>query len=103
MVIEPGNSINLHGSSTGKARSTAPEKPADAKSITAEVAHSASDSVSLSAAGQSIAKAEASLSSSSEIDQGKVNQVRAAIASGSYQIDIDAIADKVIAQEELLG
>lgn len=38
-----------------------------------------------------------------EVDRARVGQVRQALADGAYQVEPEAIADKLIAMEELLG
>jgi len=38
-----------------------------------------------------------------EVDRVRVEQLRQALADGSYQVEPDAIADKLIALENLLG
>ncbi|MBL8320070.1 MAG: flagellar biosynthesis anti-sigma factor FlgM [Burkholderiaceae bacterium] len=56
--------------------------------------------VELSPAASLIAKAEADGS----FDAQKVDRLAAAIRNGSFQVDADAIADKLIAQaQEMLG
>ena len=100
MVIEPGNNINTHGAAAGKTRNQAPAKP----SVSADNAPSTADkpevdSVSLSSASLSIAKIESKLADASDVDAAKVSRIREEIASGKYQIDPQAIAEKIVSED----
>lgn len=103
MVIQSGNNIGSNGAdSAGKTRQTA--TPASKGLVEKKQADAPlGDSVSLSSTGQQLAKAEASLGQAPDVDSAKVDQIRNAIAKGSYQIDPERIADKMISQDELLG
>ena len=103
MVIEPGNSsFNNSASSAGRVKEDLRVKPSDnAENVKAETT-SQESSVSLSSLGQTIAKIESELATSSEVDQEKVAQIKAAITSGQYSVDAASIADKIIAQDGLL-
>ncbi len=101
MVIEPGNNnVNLQSSTAGRARQAVPSKSSDGGP--AQQNNGSTDSVSLSSAGQAIAKIEANLVSSSEVNESKVAEIKAAIASGQYSVDSSAIADKMLDQDDLL-
>jgi len=104
MVIEPGNGINTHSATTGKARqssASAKEKPVTNQEPNAN-GSSASDSVSLSDAGKAMAKLEAELAAMPDVDQARVDEIRTALASGRYQVDAENIADKLLEQDKLL-
>ncbi len=102
MVIDSGN-INNPGSPTGKTGSSVPSKAgpssATSNSATPAATPSTEDSVSLSSMGQSIAKIESQLASSSEVNEARVQELKDAIASGTYTIDANAIADKMLSEE----
>lgn len=100
MVIDPGNNINVQNSAAGRARQSAPSKPEDAATSTKPSA-STGDSVSLSSAGQAIAKIEAELVNSSEVNDAKVAELKSAINSGTYSADPQAIAQKMLDQDSL--
>ena len=109
MVIDPGNNSIKGGlkSSVNTAESNAKGVAAKNKVDTGANADnsrsSASDSVSLSSAGQSIAKIEANLAASPEVDSEKVARIKSEIASGNYQVDANAIADKMLQDEQIRG
>lgn len=102
MVIDPGNSLNSHNASTTKARQQ--EQTKSESGLARENApESPSDSVSLSSASRSIAKIEASLAVSSDVDAAKVAEVKASISNGSYKVNAEAIANRLYQDESLLG
>ena len=79
--------------------STKLQEPADghtkATPASAEAGASA-DSVNLSAAGHSLSRLESTVGSASDVDTNRVNAIRQAIEDGSYSIDADAIATKLL-------
>ena len=54
------------------------------------------DNVSLSQEAQTLARIEADLKTQPEVDQARVEEVRARIESGNYQIDNDKLAQKML-------
>ena len=54
------------------------------------------DSVSLSSAAQNLTKIEAELKSLPDIDQGKVDLIKARIDSGEYQVNPENMAQKML-------
>lgn len=101
MVIDPRHNVNTHSSLSGKTHSA--ELGTNTPKQSEATPKSAGDSVSLSSAALSIPKVEASLSKVSDVDMSKVEKVKAALVSGSFNIDASVIADKMIAEEKLLG
>ena len=90
---------------------TAASPAADAASAAAATATSAStgrvtgagggDSVTVSSAARSL---DAATSADDGIDLERVASVRAAIAAGTYRVDAEKIADKLLANaQEMLG
>ncbi|MDO9169684.1 MAG: flagellar biosynthesis anti-sigma factor FlgM [Methylobacter sp.] len=59
------------------------------------------DSVALTNATQAIKKAFGS-SSSSPVDTDKVNSIKKALADGSYQVDAEKVAKKMLQLEKLM-
>ena len=60
------------------------------------------DSVAITTIAQDIKQAVASSSSGSNIDINKVTAVKNALANGSYQINAESIAKKMIQYESLM-
>ncbi|WP_188151710.1 flagellar biosynthesis anti-sigma factor FlgM [Teredinibacter waterburyi] len=103
MVIEPGNNINT-GSNVASAKSRAPTgKAAEDGKPESTRDTQPGDSVSISNTAQTLAKVEASLAQVPDVDEAKVNGIRAAIENGSYSIDYNAIADGMLAHDQLLS
>lgn len=107
MVIEPGNNISSHSSAANKARTATPNKAeqayANSGNASAKSKSSTADSVSLSSASRAIGRVEASLAELSDVDTAKVANIKAAVDSGTYRIDAEAIANKIQGEERLLG
>jgi len=59
----------------------------------------AKDSVSLSASAQNLAKIEAELKALPEVNQSRVDEVKARIDSGEYQPDSANLAQKMLSLE----
>lgn len=75
--------LPLQPAATGRSGIARTEAPAAGKPI---------DKVSLSGSGKALAG-----TTEAPIDLAKVEQIRAAIADGSFSLDVDRIADGVIA------
>ena len=54
------------------------------------------DSVSLSSTAQNLAKIETELKSLPDVDQSKVDAIKAQIASGDYQVNSQNLAQKML-------
>ncbi|MFT7185884.1 MAG: flagellar biosynthesis anti-sigma factor FlgM [Pseudohongiellaceae bacterium] len=57
------------------------------------------DSVSLSSTAQNLAKIEVELKSLSEVDQAKVDVIKARVDSGDYQVNSQNLAQKLLDTE----
>lgn len=58
--------------------------------------------VKLSAEAQSLTQLEAQIKVAPDVDSDKVNALRAAIADGSYRVDAERVADKLLSFEAQL-
>ncbi|WP_019605469.1 flagellar biosynthesis anti-sigma factor FlgM [Teredinibacter turnerae] len=104
MVIDTGNNLNpASGAASGSAKARATPTGRNAPAAEYSPAPAAQDSVSLSPQGQTLAKLSTELSQSPDVDQDKVAAVRTALAEGRYQVDAQAIAGKMLEQDDLLG
>lgn len=103
MVIDGNNSINSGNIGTSRGKQTVSgysgATPADA----AKADTSSKDSVSLSAQAQNLSKLEANIQTSPEVNEDRVAAIKKAIADGSYQINADSIAGKLLAQDSLFS
>lgn len=90
--------ININGLTSGssgseKARGQETVTKANQKGDSAQTDVSAStDRVELSAEVKVLRKLEAQVSSMSDIDQSKIDRIKAALRNGEYQIDYDNLA-----------
>ena len=66
-------------------------------------APSGGDTVQLTSGAQLLSRLEDSLAAAPAVDSAKVAEVKAAIASGNYEIDTSAIADAMLRFERSLG
>ena len=63
-----------------------------------EAKASGADSVDLSAKDNAISVARSASRSVSEVDEAKVAELKAQIASGDYQADLKVVAEKIISE-----
>ena len=90
------NSNNLGNSSKLQTNADTNPKANTAVSNTTE-----GDSVNLSQAGSTLSRLETAVASASDVDTQKVDAIRKAIDEGSYTIDANAIAQKLLADDSL--
>jgi negative regulator of flagellin synthesis FlgM len=104
MIID-SNSNSVNSSSTSSMRSKSAQATADNKNAApaAPAAKTASDSVSLSNKAQAMGRLEAQIASAPDVDEAKVAAVKAAIAEGRYQVDSQTVAERMLAEDSLLG
>lgn len=104
MIIDPGNS-GLNKSNTATSGGTRLNQSQAASTAATNASDSAvkssSDSVSLSSKAQALGKLEQAVQQSSDVDTDKVAMVKQAIAEGRYQVDSDAIAERMLSQDSL--
>lgn len=90
-VIPPAKRPGPQTEAAGQASAAAVRTPATAGA-----------SVSVSSLGRALEAQRRA--ESGDIDQARVDQIKAAIANGTYKIDAEAIADKMLANaEEMLA
>ena len=82
--------------------STAAAKSADNAASRAEPGKT-SDTVELTSGAKLLERLEKTLAAMPEIDAGRVEAVKSAIASGDYQIDAEKIADALLRTDRELG
>lgn len=102
MKIGQPSDTRIAGSSSGaaKAGSSAPGKTAAAGKSAAPPSAAGGVPVTLSSAAQALDVG----GRSADIDMNKVEAVRTAIANGTYQVNAEAIADKLLANaRDMLG
>ncbi len=86
----------------GKVGTAPPQGPADRKTSTDSPAPAASETVNLSAQAQTMQRTEEKLAALSDVDEGRVAEIKKAIDEGRYRIDSDAVAGKILDLDESL-
>lgn len=103
MVIHSNSNIGTIGnsasSSAGKAKPSAETQATSNAQNNATSSQNDADSVSLSPTAQSIAKIEAHIAQTPDIDTAKVAEIKTELEAGTYQIDDNAIAEKILAED----
>lgn len=74
----------------------------DNQSVTASNAKAVSsdDTVKLSDQAKDIARIQRALAQLPEIDEAKVQDIREQISKGSYSVDVEALAEKILADDQ---
>lgn len=67
------------------------------------IAAKTSDTVELTSSAKLLERLDKTLASLPVVDNRRVDEVKAAIANGDYEIDADAIADAMIRFDQSLG
>ena len=99
MVIDSNTGIHSSGGGHKARIDTGSNEPAK-KTDTADSTGSKPD-VSLSPQAQQIGRLESSIHAAPDVDSDKVAALRQAIADGSYQIDAESIAQRMLDQDQL--
>ena len=73
------------------------------KKDSAETKSAGSDSVELSAKDNAASIARTASRSVSEVDEAKVAEIKAQLASGEYKADLKVVAEKIIAEAVVLS
>ena len=105
MVIDT-NSINpaQPGKRNGGADAAVPDKNTGGGAVPAGSGQSpsvrSSDTVELSSQAQNLGRLQVALRELPDVDEARVEQVRQQIADGSYRIDADQIATKILLNDQ---
>lgn len=106
MVINPNNDISSNSSTHARHKAGNTNASADKATVapTESTSNLSSDNgVRLSPEAQSIERLETKIQISDGVDVAKVAQLKQQIADGSYEINSQSIAEKILSQEKLLG
>lgn len=104
----PIDTNNINGPGAGLARGRGTSSNSVGGNTTApatapEGKKSSVDNVELSQQAQTISRIETAIKNSPDVDMSKVEAIKAAIQEGRFEINADAIAEKMMSQEDLLG
>ena len=102
MVIDTNtNILSSSGGAKGRIETQAAGRKSAPEESVAKPADSAAGEVSLSSAAQSMSKLESAINSSPDVNSSKVEEIKRAIAEGSYSINPESIAERMLDQDEL--
>lgn len=91
-----GAEQSRESSKTGKTSDVTESKSKRSGSKEKSAQIESSDKVQVSSRGKDVAKAKAIAMSTPDVDEEKVEKLRAQIQSGSYKVDSDKVADKMV-------
>lgn len=105
MVIDPNNRIpSASTNGTRNKAASAPERDGSNPSTVSDKGGAANaDSVMLSPEAQALKRLEAQINASSDIDLGRVAAIKQAIAEGTFEINVERIAERMLAQDDFFS
>ncbi|GAB1266401.1 flagellar biosynthesis anti-sigma factor FlgM [Aurantivibrio infirmus] len=105
MNIDPNNRVPAAGSDNprNKAASQIDARSSQQSKVKTESNAAEQDKVDLSPEAQTLKSLEARIRASADIDGSRVAEIKRAIANGSFEINVERIAERLLQQEELLG
>lgn len=105
MVIDPNTGLSPStAANRGKSGVAGANTGAEAKSPPAKAPNTGGpDNVSLSQEAQTLARLEAKISANGDTDSDRVAAIKQAIAEGSFEVNAERIAGKMLDQDNLLS
>ncbi|TQV84126.1 flagellar biosynthesis anti-sigma factor FlgM [Exilibacterium tricleocarpae] len=104
MVINSNNGINPPGAEANRGKTgAAGNSTATAKSGAQATGGKDREDVVLSREAQALARLEARIQTTADVDTDKVDAIKAAIAGGRFEVNAERIAERLLQQDDLLG
>ncbi|GAB1258138.1 flagellar biosynthesis anti-sigma factor FlgM [Aurantivibrio plasticivorans] len=104
MVIDPNNRLNAGGSQSARNKAATGVNPsANSKASSEKSVSPETDSVQLSPEAMALKRLEAQINASPDIDTARVAAIKRAIAEGSFEINVERIAEKMLQNDNFLG
>lgn len=101
MVIDPSNpSLNKTTSSSSGGAKLKPALGTESNAGSKPAASAPGDNVSLSQEAHALGRVEQAMKKAPEVDEAKVAAIKQAIAEGSYQVNSERIAERMLAQDD---
>ena len=98
MVIDSNNNIPP---SAGNTRNRVDTRPVESGPQAAGKEAQATDDVSLSNQAKLLSKLESQMDTSPDVDTERVARIRQALAAGTYEIDAERVAERMLDQDQL--
>lgn len=103
MVIDPNNGLNGTSSSVRNRNSSAISTDTGAAPARKQSAPATGDLVSLSGEAHTMNRLEAQIKASPDVNAERVAKIKEAIANGSFEINAERIAERMLSSDDLLG
>jgi negative regulator of flagellin synthesis FlgM len=106
MVIDPNNGLNPANTGGAKNRGAggvSTHKPDSQPAGSNGNSAASGDSVVLSSEAQTLNRLEAQINASPEVDAARVAAIKEAIANGSFEINSERIAERMLDNDDMLG
>ncbi len=105
MNIDPNNRVPATGSDNprNKAAGNVNTGSSQQNRVKTESNTAEKDKVDLSPEAQTLKNLETQIRASADIDSSRVAEIKRAIANGSFEINVERIAERLLLQEDLLG
>ena len=101
---------NVNGPQSGTARNSGSvdnnansNGQANSRASTDALVDNTNDTVQLSARAQELGRIQRDLQALPEIDEARVNDIRERIDNGTYTVDADQVATRILANEQFFG
>lgn len=103
MVIDTNNGVTANSGSFRSKGSTGVAHNGDHSTTGNSGDQSGTDSVSLSSEAQILARLEAKINAASDVDSDRIAVIKQAIENGTYEINAEHIAGRMLDQDDLLA
>ena len=97
--IGPGQ-VNTQRTTADKSSSTQSPQQASADQAKSQAPSARGENVNLSSQAKNLKQLEQKLGDYPEMDDDRIEQIRAALADGSYKIDAEKLAQKMLEMDE---
>ena len=97
--IGPGQ-VNTQKTTADKSSATQSTQPSTAEQATTQAQGARGENVNLSSQAKNLTQLEHKLGSYPEIDDDRIEQIRSALESGSYKVDAEKLAQKMLEMDE---
>lgn len=90
--------VNINGFGVGTPKANTTQAPKNEQNATANTASSAQsdDAVTLSNQAQALTTLKAKIDAAPDVDQAKVDAIRAQLAQGQFEVDSQSIAERML-------